>query len=94
MEYYDYRPHAIAAGLFLILIVIGCSLAIVRRKKTLSHIGHVLGWALLAVLCFIAIIGSVGPPRTQWLGLVIFSGLLILLLRFGIRSLKAMKPRQ
>ena len=94
MDYYDYRPHALAGILFLVVIVISSSVAVSRRKVTFAHVSQIVGWALVALLCFLGAIGSAGPPNTSWIGLTFWSGLLFFWLRFGLRGLKAMTHRK
>jgi hypothetical protein len=92
MDYYDYRPHALFGILLLVGIVIGDFLAISRRKITFLHVFQVVGWAMTVMLLGFGVIGSAGPPNTNWFGLALFSGLLFLWVRYGLQNLKAMKP--
>ena len=94
MDYPDYRPHAVAGILFLVVVVIGSSVAISRHKFSFTHIGKVVGWALTAMFFFLGVIGSVGPPNASWGGLAFFSVSLLFWLRFGLRALKAMALRK
>jgi hypothetical protein len=88
---YDYRPHAWAGILFLVVIVISSVIAVSRRKITLAHLGQVIGWDVLALVCFLGVVGSAGPPNRTWIGLVLWSALLLSWLRFGLLALKGMK---
>ncbi len=92
MDYPDYRPHAIAAMLFLSVIIVGSVAMILRREKTFAHVGQVLGWDLLALGIFLGVLGSVGAGGvSSWLGLIFWGGLLISWVRMGIKGFKSSK---